>query len=286
MKTHYFTLLLIIIVITACSNEKKQTQIIGKWDLEFADLKSVLDLNSDKTPNAKNRKEVLPDNQIILNADSTYFLVLSKLQNISFGKWSFNNDQIILKPTDPSQDKLIFIIDEIGSDKMKSRLDFAEKPLSDNYLYIYNYFEYRKQDPDFFKSSFSNYGNIDKNRWRIKASQPESEAQIRDRVRGALDFTLSYLKYNQEYISGQKKNSISLKILRNVPLFFASNGIQLEPNDDWAEIFYDDNDLQLSYSIWEKAFQGIKDVYISDEYKGKPLELNLYILEHLRDALN
>lgn len=104
----------------------------------------------------------------------------------------------------------------------------------------------------------------EKNRWRIQATKPQSDAELRQRILDYLNFELEKFKIADEEDLPFVDSDI------NSPLTIAANGYQVsaQSTEKWRLLFHNDLDWQRANEILLEEFPR--------EFKGDPEEKNLF----------
>lgn len=279
-----FILATLFLLSSCSSNEEK---LIGKWDVKYVEPSNAEELAKIFKGRVKaNMKEKAPGNMLILNPDKTYFFSFGIGHvSISFGTWTLDNTNDTLRLVfSPADEQLPYLnsLKILDLDSKELTAQFGSDVESLNTAMDMMSFNYEKKDDKFDQSEYKVFTTPKLNMWRIKASQEQSEEQIKQRLRDALDFAIAYLHYNIEIES----KSTPTQVIDPLPILFASNGIAVEPNDKWERLFFDQSEAESSYRILRQAFDDIKEVYIDEDLQKSPLKGNTYLLECLVKVLD
>jgi len=97
---------------------------------------------------------------------------------------------------------------------------------------------------------------------------------IANRIKESLIFALNFFKYHRD-----NDLSMNTEYLEPLPIFFATNGIALEKNENWNRLFYDEEDANVSYRILRGAFKALEDTPM--ELHHKALSACIFNIEEL-----
>jgi hypothetical protein len=255
----------------------KEESLVGKWNLEYAEAmkssKELMNKIAGRNSNAFVSKEKLPNNELVLKADSTYFYFWgSKNILISIGKWAYDTDsmKIYLTPVDNTLPAFTLNIQSKVGNKLKTIVS------GDDYTLDFMEFNYKKANKNAIDPK-NDYTTFAMNEWRINAKHKESEREIKNRLRGALQFACAYLQAQVD----SKESGTRTNFLTSIPIRLASNGIAVKKDDRWESLFFDEEDAEMSYTILDNSFRKNMDIYIPDDIKKKPMHLNIFFLTNL-----
>lgn len=214
---------LILLFSTACL--VKPHQPVGLWFYTY-------------TPNSSADEDVeaTPASFLYLRADGTY---TRDFKNFDYGHWNIHDTFLVL--TNEKLEIVTFpikkhVINELELVSAKgSLLDFEEQPAK-------------------FSSDADNPFSIENNRWRIKATQKESDQEIKQRLQ-------NHFKFNEAYFKWALDDNLSSIDVRSTPslLKIYGNGFALKEFNDlpagWKSCFYDDEDCRKANDIIKNVFE-------------------------------
>jgi hypothetical protein len=281
----FITLIFILFLISSCGNDKNN--LIGQWNMKHLDFdpdNSRLLKMGINTYNRISFDHLATHHSFILAKDNFFIYSFGGSNNISvcIGNWEYlDSDSLLtlnivnsaifgslkMKIKSLNNKNLIFTLDMLGKGEiMKGAPGIFQ-------------FACYKAEKDICDSEY-NFASLKMNKWRIPSKHKEEKEQIKGRIEEGMDFAITFFKYYKS-----KNKTVTTNILKPLPYVFASNGIGFEKNTDWENLFFDEEDANISYEIIQNAFiQSQKK--IPDEVQENPITLNLYILENIKQKIN
>jgi hypothetical protein len=265
MNCKYYSLLFIIIFFIGCTTkqqkENKRKLIYGSWRLAEASV----DGSSKKNDGEDKLLKRAQDNKIVntgivfsLFSDGS-FTQLKGVSEYRNGKWRFNNNKsAIVCSTALLSDTFLLNTDAEQNNTLVQILHGNnETKLS--------YFQYAEELKDYKDDPFYAANNT----WRIKATAPETTAQIQDR----LGNYFKHLAYLLKSATERKQTAVSFEFSQGIVKIF-NGGIGINPlnivPESWAKTFYKDEDAFVAYKMFEKYLMtssGYKGASTGDWYK-------------------
>ena len=211
-----------------------------------SDLNKVWFFNEAEFPEAKNDLPVEDPKASYLNFSAQSFLDLqengtytSNFGRFEQGKWALKNKTLVLFNQDH---KLQFEVQHLRNDEMK----LYYKPR--NTVYLFSGFA------NAFASEEDNPFSAANNRWRMKAGQPETDADISQRL-------LSHFRFQEKYFAWGSASDIKVLDVNATPgpLKIYSNGFELlhlskQPHQ-WTNAFFDTSGSRRAYDKLYYLFQ-------------------------------
>lgn len=195
------------------------------------------------------------------------------LRNFDYGHWVYNpTDSRIKLISEKDPDTLSLIVKKIGEEQLILEMQ-KHVILKSNMTITF------KPDETTHSDSIDLYGKS-LNLWRVKPTKPESDGQLRDRVKNNISYCSFYLK---DALDTEKK-IIDLGGLVS-PFRIGSNGIGLESfenvSDKWIQIFYNKAQAQQAYNMIVEAMSNNIDI---PETSGW-VELDSYLLRKVQEKI-
>lgn len=210
---------------------------------------------------------------ISLRPNRTYTFLLGN--QYMFGTYEFKNNELILSPSEG--ENIHLKINDVTENSVQLHGDF--KDFKSDFLVIVDGKStfYLNLRPEISIDNVAfDYRSKDLNKWRIKATWPESVNDIKTRLINNLNYIASYMYANQM----AQKEVINIKGIRS-PFLHAANGLFLyewkEVDNYWKLIFYDEKDAKLAYKILKYNFDKYYDVPQTNDW----LYLNEYLIREL-----
>jgi hypothetical protein len=290
-----------IIVFSSCKHDI-ETELPGKWNVttmhypEFDKLTGKL-LKNENVESADITSQFVQGDFFRFFKDKT-FTCLSLGSHFSYGNWTFDksSNTILLnsKSADSSKSDSIdlkivkfklpsLVIRRKVGGKPESITDLQNAATEENHSIFSDsagvIVELTLKKIQEKTDDNNDYTSLANNMWRIKPDSAETYAQILKRVRESLNFSIMYLTNWMN----SKENSVPLKPIA-LPIFIASNGIQLDRADEmdyrWKQIFYNEDDALTGYRIIKAA---MSDVKVPDKERVKlAIDLLKQIMENVR----
>lgn len=291
MKKYF--LFLIVPIILSC-NSINQEKLLGVWKLEniedpnLTQLGEVIDNNfPDYMKNVTDN--FLADSYINFYSNNNFTYKFGSL--FIFGNWSYDKKSksisLSTREKDDKESKMVFIVDKLINDKLFLKIrpndNKSLKPIIDsldrsnfnglseyfqnsNQISVYSkdIFEYKDKKQDIFA--------LNNNSWRIKPVVPETNIQIKERLKGSIYYVIIFL--NNSLL--RKENSINIHSIFS-PIKLAGNGIALKDKNDlpyeWIDIFYNQSQADEAYQLLLHAFN--QDIKINNYETWVELDLDL-----------
>lgn len=281
------TLILLSLLLSSCL---QRPNVVGTWEFTKSVNKSDDYNNSYDPQNYRAFITFTSDNHFILAEHGlTSHSILRNIKTndsipnngiTHYGTYKLNDKQLVLTTSDQltTSTKTIKIQYYFGDIiYLKTPNTSTSKDLNKEVN-----LQFKRTDPINPSVSDYNYTNPKYHQWRQKATQKQSVKQINKRIIQALDYSITYLKFTQQY----PEVIANTYFLNPIPLEYYGNGISL-PNfsqtTEWNQLFYNIEDAHLSHENLAISLRNVKD--IPKEYYKKPLALNLYILEQMHKNL-
>ncbi len=267
-----FILLFSALLLTACATEPILTK---KWTIDGVKVSTLLQ-EYDESFNALRESAVKFDFFFRFYPDGS-FTAGSNRSPLLTGTWALTGHDLMLDLA-PSGKTMRFKVRELSKTQLTLQMHTASRRLPDagsstmprvvpqNVL-----LSGAADNYDF--SEKTDYYSLRLNAWRLKATQRESEAQLRERLVNHLDYLIAYLGVTIDREGGE----VDLSELAS-PITMARNGIGLKFFDDsevWAASFFDQRDAQLAHGMlarairrYDPAFQAERPV-LERELKGE-----------------
>ncbi len=261
-------------------NQSLEDKIVGKWNFENVNSKILDDSslrykNSNLNLSNKFGSSFFETNYLFFQKEKSFKGTLGAYSGrYTDGNWSLNETDSVLSFTENRITKPFLKIHSVSDKELKFNIIGKDKLITQDMEFVFT-----KENQELNNSKFD-YTQKQYNLWRKKPNEPEDIKGISKRVKQCLEYSITYLKYNQD----QKKESVSLKEINFLPINFYDNGIELKDPDKipkWENIFFSNVDALNGYEI-------IKQIIISDFSlpEGKSgLELNIYILEEIKNRI-
>ncbi|MBO9566127.1 MAG: hypothetical protein J7621_25360 [Niastella sp.] len=240
--------LVLLTIITLFSNCSRRDALSKVWFYTYDDTKSNTAASSDDSDPL-----LTPVHFMNLQRDGRF---TAYLQGFDYGDWEVDGDYIILKSADKKRRR----IQLQGAGKNEITVDI----LPDNAFQSAYRFEGNSNKLDEADNPFS----LANNKWRIKATHKESDAEITNRLKNHL---LYWEKYFAWGISTDKK-SLDVRSLPG-PLKMYGNGFELVPLEDWApeweSLFYDKEDTRIAWNKLHYFFTYKRIAWAKTDHKFK-----------------
>lgn len=245
------TLLFIALLLTACSTEPPLTK---KWTIDGVKVSTLLQ-EYDESFNALRESAVKFDFFFRFYPDGS-FTAGSNRSPLLTGTWA-RDAQTLRLDIAPSGKTMRFKVQELSKNQLTLQLRTASRRLPNDgsampRLVPQNVLLSGAADNYNF-SEETDYYSLRLNAWRLKATQRESEAQLRERLLNHLDYLIAYLGVTIDREGGE----VDLSELAS-PITMARNGIGLKYFDDsevWAAPFFDQRDAQRAYGMLARAIR-------------------------------
>ncbi len=198
--------------------------------------------------------------------------------NYTFGNWRFDkpNRLLILHPVEGKQEILdsYYYISDMRSNEMKVALyrNLPIKPGTEELFFTLQAYANAKTENDPYKPTL--------HKWRKKPASPETDEQIKERVKNYL----SFLKTMYRHTIDNNFNSLSTNWYPNPLLMHYGNGVRMaysDELDDWNACFYDSAQAVKGYQCISGPFQNI-----TLKSKSGKFERNLDLVEQLLSKIN
>lgn len=271
----------LVILITLSSCIFKKNPIIGSWEFTEStdnDMSGLFGSDSFITFSSnetfllvdKGYSDLIGISKVIKNAPTNEDAVY-------YGNW-FIKDSIIHFNVENYEMNQDFRLKIISNDGKNMKLTFP-KTKEENII-----FKYKKDDYDDVKKSKYNFMARGLNEWRKRSDKKCSKKEIKFKVERALNFAVTFIRFHEK----GRKSAIAY-YLAPLPFKFYSNGIALKKQndcEDWDNLFYDEKDAMIAYSMIESSFNNVARV--PSNLSNKPIKINLFILQetlkNLRDT--
>ena len=247
-KTALF--LLVTLTLSACRFKGLEGKLCQAWRTEGFDIDTEQPAPQDSASRAliqqmltRTAEEVFlkfyPDGKVAFVSQGEYAL----------NQWSFDGRSSYLTlASNPVWSNLAFRV-ERGEDQTL-KLYFIHKKRPEVGLRIFLILKenqrYEHKDVDLLAE--------DRNRWRVKPKQKESDPAIRQRVVDQISYLVDYF----EVIEKNKQNFFETRILQS-PFRFYQNGMGLTEVDnlpeEWKRVFYDEEDAIKAHALLASCFQ-------------------------------
>lgn len=288
-KTTRFLLSLVflaLVTLVSCSDTVDSPTIEGEWSfvrMKFADrpnvpmdfereaFKSSIAFSDEGTFLMAYRYKGYMDPFSIFQENNDSLGIGLDRSEVLWGNWEFSKADSALVLVIKNMDKkpLDFILKNVENSAITLS---NEKILGD----AFNAFQiqFRSSGAAGVSVDENNYLSPKYNTWRIPSARKETKEEIALRVKSAFDFAVVFMKFHQS-----KEESVDTQFIHPLPLYFAANGLRSNKNKEWEDLFFDEEDVAISYQILEEVFEFPID--IPDELNGKPVSLNIFILEQM-----
>jgi hypothetical protein len=265
MNCKYYSCLFVIILFVGCTAKQQKVKerklIYGSWRLAEAlvgDRKKKNDTEDKLLKRAQDNKIVNTGVVFSLFSDGS-FTKLKGVNEYRNGKWDFiNNKKAIVCSADLLLDTFLVNTNAEQSNELIQILHGNKETK----LF---YTQYAEELKDFKEDPFYAANNT----WRVKATTPETTAQIQDR----LGNYFKHLAYLLKSATERKQNSISFEFSQGIVKIY-DGGIGINPinivPESWAKTFYKDEDAFVAYKMFEKYLttrSGYKGAATGDWYK-------------------
>lgn len=276
----------VLIVFISCSETIESPKIEGEWSfvrMKFADrpnasmdfereaFKSSIAFSDEGTFLMAYRYKGYMDPFSIFQENNDSLEIGLDRREVLWGNWEFSK----------ADSALVLVIKNMD----KKPLDFTLKNVENSSITLSNekilgdafnafQIQFRSSGAAGVSVDENNYLSPKYNTWRIPSSRKETKDEIRQRIKNAFDFAVVFMKFHQS-----KEESVDTQFIHPLPLYFAANGLRSNRNKEWEDLFYDDEDVVISYQILEEVFDFPID--IPDGLNGKPVSLNIFILEEM-----
>jgi|GEM_PF-4321094 len=243
--------LLFSVLLSACSTEPTLTK---KWTIDGVKVSTLLQ-EYDESFNALRESAVKFDFFFRFYPDGS-FTAGSNRSALLTGSWALTNQDLTLDIA-PFGKTMRFKVQELSKTQLTLQLHTASRRVPNDgsrmpRLVPQNVLLSGAADNYDF-SEKSDYYSLRLNAWRVKATQRESEAQLRERLLNHLDYLIAYLGVTIDREGGE----VDLSELAS-PITMARNGIGLKFFDDsevWAASFFDQRDAKLAHGMLARAIR-------------------------------
>jgi hypothetical protein len=270
-------LICIICIISGCNILSTEGNIKNRWDFSFSNAPLV----AAKVRELRGVQGIDPYQQVFLGSkfifrsNNEFDLVL--FNNYYHGNWQLNEAKNALQLTLPNYSKpILFQVDSITNTTLQLRIDSSNFSSFANFRNPENATEgwFGKRlttfkltiDPEHYSNTANDIYSIDNNKWRVKPLQPETQQQLKLRIRNHLDF----LKLLFDDAMQNDRDFVTYNWFVS-PLTPASNGIGLKNyrkvKAAWENCFYDTLQAKAGYDILWKAFD--KEIKFPEQEENK-----------------
>lgn len=135
---------------------------------------------------------------------------------------------------------------------------------------------YKKYE-ELYVAEAIDYNDPKLNVWQQKPSRPETDDELRKRVKNVLDYSIAYIS------TERLTNAVVPYHNMPLPIYFGDNGMELQSSmkQEWVGMFYDESDATSAYNILKDAL--FSDIKIPQDIAGE--ELNMYLLGEVSKAV-
>jgi|GEM_PF-1667557 len=256
--------LIILLFFCSCIH-LPQTGIRQRWDFSYCNapvIDSLVQQYND-VPGVHPYQQIFVNSKLVLRDDETFDMVL--FTNYVHGNWQYDEakKQLFLLPVHSTK-AVVFKVQDFTEGMLRLQLDSADFQHFGSLRNPKNArggwftdgdtisFTLEKDFEHFWKDADDPY-SIANNAWRVKPGQPESPAQIKQRVVGHLKFFK--LLFDDGYRN--QRDFVTYNWFVS-PLLPASNGIALKYYDNiqpgWNDCFYDSTQAKQGYALLQSAF--------------------------------
>jgi hypothetical protein len=175
------------------------------------------------------------------------------------GRWQLKKNQLVLSP---AGDWKVIPFEVRSVDEGKLELYYAPRAAVYSFEGYENKFTRPSDNPFYYRN----------NKWRRKAERPESDSEIRERVK-------NHFRFFEKYLAWAQGRNIRVGNISSIasPLQVYSNGFELvhfeRQSYQWKELFYDTANARTAYNKIYRIFREEKIDWNTKVPSFKMLEL-------------